>query len=182
MSENLYIQLIWEDPSTCEMNQSMLTPPIAIGRENQEMPEKLGHHEVSQLELIHKQVSRFHALITVANEQMYITDKSSNGTYLNGSQIRRGSQPLSSKDTIRIGPYKITAILVTEKDINSTDINREINNPSARVNIANKNTFFIWIIGVILMILLGAGVWFSVKTILNNLRPNLPENSLNNNP
>jgi pSer/pThr/pTyr-binding forkhead associated (FHA) protein len=182
MSESLYIQLIWEEPLTGEINQPMLTPPIAIGREKSQMPENLGIHGVSQVELINKQVSRFHALITVANEQLYITDKSSNGTYVNGRQIPKGSQPFSSKDTIRIGPYKITAILVTEKQLNSTDINREVNNPSGAVSIAQKNTFFIWIMGAILIIFLGVGVWFSVKTILDHLRPNLPEKSLNNNP
>lgn len=179
MSENLYIQLIWEDPITSELNQPLLIPPIVIGREKNEMPENLGSHQVSQVELIHKQVSRFHALITVANEQMYITDKSSNGTHLNGRQIPKGSQPFSSKDTIRIGPYKITAILVTDKQKNNTEINREINNPSGAVNQVKKNTIFLWIIGAVTMFLLATGVGFSVKGILDNLRPQLPERPLN---
>lgn len=172
MSENLYIQLIWEEPITGELNQPLLIPPIGIGREKNEIPEKLGSYPVSQVELIHKQVSRFHALITVANDRMYITDKSSNGTYINGRQISKGSQPFSSKDTIRIGPYKITAILVNQTNINNTDINREINNPSLRI--VKKNTVLLWFIGGIVMILLATGVGFTVKSILDNLRPQIP--------
>ncbi len=174
MSENLYVQLIWEEPITGELNQPLLMPPIAIGREVKEMPRNLGSYTVSHVELIHKQVSRFHALITVADQQMFITDKSSNGTYINGRLISKGSQQLSSKDTLRIGPYKITAILITEKQINSTDINRELSHSFTSTNTLGKNTVLLWFFGGILIIVLTAGVWFSVKSILDKLRPSLP--------
>jgi hypothetical protein len=180
MSDNLYVQLIWEEPITGELYQPLLTPPIVIGRDKKEMPEKLGSYPVSQLELIHKQVSRFHALITVANDQMYITDKSSNGTFINGRQIPKGSQIFSNKDTIRIGPYKITALLVEPRNSNNTDINREIVSPNSSVNFLRKNMIFIWLFSGILIIFLATGVGFGIKSILDNLRPNVPVQPINN--
>ncbi len=57
--------------------------------------------------LASKQISRFHALITETGGQLAIADHSSNGTFVNGQRIQ-GSQPLTSGDTVRIGPYEIT--------------------------------------------------------------------------
>jgi len=53
----------------------------------------------------HPVVSRFHAQIDLKNGTWFIEDlQSSNGTYVNGRQIR-SPHPLRPGDTIRIGPY-----------------------------------------------------------------------------
>ena len=53
----------------------------------------------------HPIVSRFHAQIDLKGGSWFIEDlHSSNGTYVNGRQIR-SQQPLRPGDTIRIGPY-----------------------------------------------------------------------------
>ena len=172
MSKVSYVRLIWQDPVSGDLNQPLLTPPICIGRDKEQMPKHLGNYTVSPLELVHKQVSRFHALITVANEQMYITDKSSNGTYFNGRLLsQKNSQLLSNKDTIRIGPYKITATLVTDKDINSTEINRDFVNISGEVPPVIKYKIFLWIAGVLVGILLSLGFGILIKNTLEKLRP-----------
>lgn len=100
------IQLSWEDPSG-ELTEQRLSVPIAFGREGSQLPPAIGSQQVSPIVLASKQISRFHALITETNGQLAIADHSSNGTFVNGQRIQ-GSQPLTSGDTVRIGPYEIT--------------------------------------------------------------------------
>lgn len=171
----MYIQLMWEDPETGELQQPLLMAPIAIGRETEQMPETVGGQKVSRLELASKEISRYHALITVANQQIYITDQSSNGTFLNGQPMRPGIQPLSSKDTLRMGPYKMTASLVREADLNATEQNRDRTNISGQGNSAQKNMMMIWVIGGVVLLLMGVGAWLLVSTLLERSRPRVPE-------
>ncbi|MGK7877426.1 MAG: FHA domain-containing protein [Xenococcaceae cyanobacterium] len=174
MSEPIYVQLMWEDPMTGELEQPILVAPIALGRKIDQMPEQLGEQPISHLELVHKRISRFHALITVANQQMYVTDKSSNGTFLNGRLIGKGSQPFSSKDTLRIGPYKITATLVGDNDENATELNSDRLNLFRSANRIQKNTLPIWLIGVLVLLLMSIGAWLLVSTLLKHSRPQVP--------
>jgi pSer/pThr/pTyr-binding forkhead associated (FHA) protein len=170
----MYVQLTWEDPVTGELQRSLLAPPIALGRDLQQMPEQLGEKAVSRLELADSQISRFHALITVANSQLYVTDQSTNGTFLNGRPIRPGIQPLSSKDTLRIGPYKITASLVRENDIDATEQNREQTNIPQLSHSLHKNVLVVWLIGALVLLFMGVGAWVLVSTLLENSRPRVP--------
>ncbi len=167
----MFVQLLWEDPTTGELKRPLLTPPIAIGRDTEQMPEELGDAPVSRLELADNQISRYHALITVANNQLYITDQSTNGTFLNGRPIRPGIQLLSSKDTLRIGPYKITATLVGENDLDATEQNREQINTPQPANSLHKNTLVIWLIGGCVLLFMGLGAWLLVSTLLERSRP-----------
>jgi FHA domain len=176
MPEPLYIQLTWEDPQTGEIQQPILAAPIAIGREKEQMPEYLGEQSVSRLELVDKQISRFHTLITVGNNQMYITDKSANGTFLNGQQISKGSQNFCSKDTVRIGPYKITATLMGDGDLNATELTRERPVVAPMSSALPKNPLLIWFLGGVVLLLMGLGGWLLVSMLLNQSRPQ-PENS-----
>lgn len=172
-TEPIYVQLMWEDPVTGELQQPLLTPPIALGRDISQMPEQLGEQAVSRLVLNHQQISRFHALITVTNHHLYITDQSTNGTFLNGRPIRQGIQPLSSKDTLRIGPYKITATLKRESELDATEQNREQTNfgkPSA----FPKNTLMVWLMGAGVLLFMSVGAWILVSTVLKNSRPQVP--------
>lgn len=174
---SLYVQLTWEDPVTGELQQPVLVPPIALGREIDQMPEHLGEKAVSRLELPHKQVSRFHALITLAERQLYITDRSANGTYLNGRLVEKGSHPLSSKDTLRIGPYKIIATLTQFDDSNSTELNVREHTHSTQGNPLQKNTLLMWLVGLGVLLLMGLGVWFVATTLLEQLRPRVPDSA-----
>ncbi|MBD0343762.1 MAG: FHA domain-containing protein [Coleofasciculus sp. Co-bin14] len=171
----MYVQLMWEDPETGELQQPLLVAPIAIGRETDQLPEQVGGQKVSRLELGSKEISRYHALITVTNQQMYITDQSSNGTFLNGQPIRPGIQPLSTKDTLRIGPYKMTANLIREGDLNATEQNRDRTNLSGQANAAQKNMLMVWGIGGLVLLLMGVGGWLLVSTLLERSRPRVPE-------
>lgn len=173
-ADPMYVQLMWEDPETGALQQPLLTAPITIGREIDQMPEQLGGQSVSRLELANKEISRYHALITVANQQMYITDQSTNGTFLNGQPIRAGIQPFSSKDTLRIGPYKFTATLIRESDLNATEQNRENTNVAGQSNSLQKNILMVWLIGGVVLLLMGVGAWLLVSTLLERSRPRVP--------
>jgi len=173
-AESKYVQLIWKDTATGELKQPLLAVPITIGREIDQMPEEVGGLSVSRLELNHQQISRYHALITVVNEKVYITDQSTNGTFLNGRPIPPGIQPLSSKDTLRIGPYKMTATLIRENDLDATERNREQTNLSQHFDSLPKNTLVIWLIGLIVLLLMGIGVGLLVNTLLKRSRPEVP--------
>ncbi len=170
----MYVQLMWEDPVTGELHRPILAAPIALGRDKEQMPEQLGEQLVSRLELADNQISRFHALITIANHQLYVTDQSTNGTFLNGRPIRPGIQPLSSKDTLRIGPYKITATLRLENDLDATEQNREQTNFSQQPPSLHKNALAIWLIGAGVLLFMGVGAWVLASTLLQRSRPRVP--------
>lgn len=175
-AEPMYVQLMWEDPETGELQQPLLTAPIAIGRETDQMPEQLGGQTVSRLELANKEVSRYHALITVVNQQMYITDQSTNGTFLNGQPLRPGTQPLSSRDTLRIGSYKMTASLIRNNDLNATQQNSTSasTNLTGQANAVQKNMLMVWLIGGFVLLLMGIGAWVVVSSLLERSRPRVP--------
>ncbi|HEY9634418.1 MAG TPA: FHA domain-containing protein [Coleofasciculaceae cyanobacterium] len=177
-AEPMYVQLVWEDPITGELKRPLLAPPIAIGRDLDQMPEHLGEHSVSRLKLADTQISRFHALLTVVNHQLYVTDQSTNGTFLNGRLIRPGiQQPLSSKDTLRIGSYKITATLKRENDHDVTEQNREQTHFPQQPNPLHKNKLLVWLIGALVLLFMGVGAWIVVSTLLERSRPRVPVTS-----
>ncbi|MBF2079774.1 MAG: FHA domain-containing protein [Synechococcales cyanobacterium T60_A2020_003] len=174
MPETSYVQLSWEDPVTGEMQCPLVAAPIAIGREVGQMPTQYAEQPVSQIELDHRQVSRFHALITVVNQQLCITDKSANGTFLNGRSLTQQNQPFSSGDTIRIGPYKITASLVREKDHSATELTID---PNANARKPSSQGGLIWLVGLVVLLLIGLGTWLAVTALLERSRPPLPQSS-----
>ncbi|MBE9125416.1 FHA domain-containing protein [Coleofasciculus sp. LEGE 07081] len=171
----MYIQLRWEDPETGEVKRSLLVAPIAVGREADQMPEQWGGRAVSRLELVHQEISRFHALISVENNKLYVTDQqSANGTFLNGRRVRQSTQPFGSKDTLRIGPYKMTATLMRENDLNATAQNPDQSNLSPPVKSLSKNTLIVWTIGVGVLLLAGFGAWAAFSALLEQSRPQVP--------
>jgi hypothetical protein len=167
------IQLRWEDPDTGMVKEPVLQVPVAIGRESPKMPEQWGGMEVTKLELPHKQVSRFHALITAVNEQFYVTDKSANGTFLNGRPIQKEGQPFGSKDTLRIGPYKITVAIARDGLTNSTELNLDYKPSASDASGIRKNAVVIWSIGIVVLLLMGVGSWKLAQTLLEQSRPQI---------
>ena len=169
--ETVLVQLKWEDPDTGEFHSLSFEPPIAIGRESPQMPDQWGNQPVAHLEMPHRQVSRFHALITLVNRQLYVTDKSANGTFLNGRLIQPDAQPLSSNDTLRIGPYKITAALVRHRDTSSTELNLDYSQVEGAKSSPNANSMLIWLAGIAVLLLMGLGTWGLFRMVLERSRP-----------
>lgn len=121
----MQIQLNWEDPTTGELYEPILPVPVAFGREADQIPANVGEQQVSPIVLASKQVSRFHTLIALTDGQLTIADHSSNGTFVNGQLLQKSSQPLTSGDTLRIGPYEITVtVLLTGNTVvtNATEV------------------------------------------------------------
>ena len=179
--EAIAIQLSWQDPETGESQYASRQLPVAIGREASKMPVQLEHLPVSHLELEHQQVSRCHAVISMVNRQLHIADKSANGTFLNGRLIEKSGEVLTPKDTIRIGPYKLTAVVVNSKDANSTELNHEYSHVAKGELSAEPNAILGWVLGGVVLLLLGIGLWFAARALLNQARPTLdpePESSL----
>ncbi len=112
MTNNLQIQLSWEDPATGEWREPVLNIPIAFGREFVAMPEEMAGRRVTRMLLTSDQVSRFHALIDWEGNQLVVTDQNStNGIFVNGErQIRR---VLNSGDILQIGSHIITVTFIT---------------------------------------------------------------------
>lgn len=115
------IQLSWEDPTSGELYERLLPVPVAFGREANQIPASVGEQQVTPIILASKNVSRFHALIASINGQLTIADHSSNGTIVNGQRMQQSSQPLSSGDTLRIGPYEITVTVPSQGNTTVTN-------------------------------------------------------------
>ena len=165
------IQLSWQDPATGTPHHSVYQAPVAIGRETAQMPDVLGNQPVSHLELAHKQVSRYHALISVINHQLQITDKSANGTFLNGRPVRKDSQIFTIKDTVRIGPFKITVEIVKDRETNATELSLERSYLAKAQTGTNPNAIAVWLMGGLVLALLGWGTWAIAQVLLKNARP-----------
>lgn len=172
------IQLSWDDPTTGMPHHSVYQAPVAIGRETTQMPEVLGNQPVSHLKLDHKQVSRYHALISVINHQFQITDKSANGTFLNGRPVRQNSQIFTIKDTVRIGPFKITVELLKERETNATELNLERSDLAKPQTGTNPNAIAVWLMGGLVLVLLGWGIWAIAQVLLKNARPTVEPSAL----
>ena len=177
VDEPVVIQLSWEDPMTGKSHRTALPVPVAIGREPAKMLEHWGDQPVSCLELAHNQVSRYHAVITVLDNQLYITDKSANGTFLNGRRVRSDGQFFTRKDTLRIGPFKITASVVDSDTTGSTELNIDQEPLVKPVRNANPNTILVWLLGVIILLLLGVGIWGAAQVLLERFRPSVSPSS-----
>ncbi|MDZ8183853.1 MAG: FHA domain-containing protein [Nostoc sp. ChiSLP02] len=111
MTNQLKIQLSWEDPATGERREPMLNVPIAFGREFARLPAELGGQRVSRMLLNSNEVSRYHALIDWEQNHLVVIDQGSvNGVYVNGQEQKRSI--LSNGDTLQIGPYLIAVKFV----------------------------------------------------------------------
>ena len=172
------VQLSWDDPATGTPHHSVCQAPVAIGREVAQMPDMYGNQPISHLALDHKQVSRYHALITVINHQLQITDKSANGTFLNGRPVRQGSQIFTIKDTVRIGPFKITVELVKDRETNATELSVDRSYMAKAQTGTNPNAIAVWLIGGLVLILLGWGTWAIAQVLLKNARPTVESRTL----
>jgi pSer/pThr/pTyr-binding forkhead associated (FHA) protein len=133
----MQIQLSWEDPVTGEMRQPVFNIPVALGREITQMPTNIDGQQVSRAVFRSEEISRFHALIGLVSGQITISDRSANGSFINGEKIHNSSKPLSSGDTLQIGPYSVTiGLLVTAETDPTKILNQEstiIFNPNTNI-------------------------------------------------
>ncbi|MDZ7950988.1 FHA domain-containing protein [Nostoc sp. DedQUE09] len=107
MTNDLQIQLSWEEPATGERREPLLNMPIAFGREFARLPAELRGVRVSRMLLNSNEVSRYHALIDWEQDHLVVIDQGSvNGVYVNGQPQTRSV--LINGDTLQIGPYVIT--------------------------------------------------------------------------
>lgn len=59
-------------------------------------------------------VSRTHAILELIDDTLYITDKSSNGTHVNGQLLTKGEQyPVKSHDTVIFGGLHYHLVIQT---------------------------------------------------------------------
>ena len=116
------IQLSWDEPVTGEQHQLIFTTPVAIGRKLNEVltdPEK---QRFSQAVLKSPQVSALHAVITDDDEQLFIEDRSTNGTRVNEQKISSIPYPIVSGDVLRIKPYTLIVTILDREVINATEV------------------------------------------------------------
>lgn len=106
------IQLTWKDAGSQETIQQDFSLPLGIGRDSTRIPDSYEEQSLSKAVFNHSQVSGFHAVIHLVNGEITFTDKSRNGTSINGgSFLTSFSQPLHDGDVLQIGEYKITVTL-----------------------------------------------------------------------
>jgi len=136
------IQLNWTDPAKVESQEAVYQLPVAIGREGERIPNNYQGQQLSKAVFNNQEISGFHALIILENGQLIIEDKSTNGMTVNEELLHQASQPLSSGDILKIGPYTITFTLLPEflgtQVSNRFPVNRiNINEPQEAAESAN---------------------------------------------
>ncbi|MCS7030088.1 MAG: FHA domain-containing protein [Gloeomargarita sp. SKYG116] len=173
MEETIYVQLTWNDPQTGAVTQHTYTPPIAIGREYEQMPSRLGGKTVNRVVLPDRQISRFHALITSSGGQVILTDRSANGTELNGERLHQASRVLHGHDVIRLGSHRITITLATTNDPDATQINATTTGAPTTVTPKRSSSYtgLMIILALVLVIVAAAAAWTLVTTLLEQFRP-----------
>ncbi|MFN5594856.1 MAG: FHA domain-containing protein [Aphanizomenon sp.] len=118
----MQITLISENKLTQEQEKQVFPLPVALGRDITQLPAVINGETVSPVVLLDssKQISRFHAQITLENNELYVEDKSANGTELNGEKLIKERRALNSGDRLGIGNYTITVVPVRAEDENDT--------------------------------------------------------------
>ncbi len=129
-SGTLQIQLSYQDPETRQDRRMTFTPPIAIGRVFQEMPNQLDGRRVSRLVLNQDRISRYHALIDLDLDQVVVIDQNSrNGIFVNG--VRQTQTVLVTGDILQIGHYEITVKALPQPSIIQFNPNTGLPDPNS---------------------------------------------------
>lgn len=121
------IQLTWTNSTNQEQQQVRGSLPIALGRDLEEMPAEIEGKPVSRIVLENGQISRFHLLLVESDAGVLASDRSKNGTYLNGQRFHQTEQPVVSGDRLQLGAYNIT---LAWRSVRSTDATQVIALPS----------------------------------------------------
>jgi pSer/pThr/pTyr-binding forkhead associated (FHA) protein len=106
------VRLTWQDLSTGEQQSVFATPPIAFGRDWNQLPAQHQGQSVTRVLLTGSRVSRFHALIQTVQDRVQLSDQnSSNGVQVNA--VPESVCLLKTGDRIQIGSYQITIVLAS---------------------------------------------------------------------
>ncbi|MFN6485143.1 MULTISPECIES: FHA domain-containing protein [unclassified Nostoc] len=145
MTNDLQIQLSWEEPATGERREPRLNMPIAFGREFARLPAELRGVRVSRMLLNSNEVSRYHALIDWEQDHLVVIDQGSvNGVYVNGQPQTRSI--LVNGDTLQIGPYLIAVTFAANASAPDTSppstihFNANTNRPDPSLPVAQPLT------------------------------------------
>ena len=107
MTSMFQVQLSWKEPATQKSREPHLSLPIAFGREFAHIPAEIDNQRISRIVLSSNQVSLYHAIIDLEQNDLVVTDQNSrNGILVNGQRQKRCI--LANGDTLQIGPYIIT--------------------------------------------------------------------------
>lgn len=109
----MQVRLCWDDPVNGEQ-YPVFTLPVALGRDLDRMPTDYEGVALSRALLPSEQVSRFHALLLMEGDQLFLEDRSKNGSCINTERIQGQRRPITAGDILTIGPYTITVTLVQE--------------------------------------------------------------------
>lgn len=107
----ILVQLSWLEINTNQQQSLQLRLPIAIGKDQNTLPNDLDGNQVSPLVLSDRSVSRYHALLVFEQGNVVVIDQNStNGVLLNGALLEKGlglRSTLASGDRLTIGRYEV---------------------------------------------------------------------------
>lgn len=99
---------------------------------------RIGRAIVNELVVDSERVSRLHAVVTVDDAFVTITDLDSrNGTFVNGARIQ--AQPLMNGDNIRIGDCEMR-FLAGDQEVTPVEALRLMTIPGLLVDLDNRGT------------------------------------------
>ena len=93
------LQLNWDDPNRGPQ-QWMASPPIAVGRNIDDLPLVLDGEAVERLVLKGQGVSRLHAVLVEDEDGVAIVDRSKNGTMVNGQLLHNRKNKVAKRSPI----------------------------------------------------------------------------------
>lgn len=116
------VYLEWEDPVTTDLQKQYARLPVALGRDLDKVLKPNQKQVFSKVTLSSQQVSRFHAIIRFANNQLLLEDRSANGTEINGKKVIKGTTSLKDMDELKIGPYFVKVSFTPEPVEEATQV------------------------------------------------------------
>jgi pSer/pThr/pTyr-binding forkhead associated (FHA) protein len=116
------VHLDWEDPATGELQSWDIRLPVALGRDLEQALDEKQKRVFSKITLDSQQVSRLHAVLRFASNQLLLEDRSANGTVVNGKKLVRGISALNNMDAVQIGPYTINVTFTVETASDKTEV------------------------------------------------------------
>lgn len=116
------IQLTWTDAASHEQQQIRSSLPVALGRDLSEIPSEIEGQPVSRIVLESGQISRFHLLLTERDAQVMASDRSRNGTYLNGQRFHQTDRPVFSGDRLQVGNLNILLTWHSARQVDNNKI------------------------------------------------------------
>jgi pSer/pThr/pTyr-binding forkhead associated (FHA) protein len=117
----LWVELVWDDPATGEVQGQRCRLPLALGRDPQQIPNTIQGLPVTKLTRFSSlQVSRYHVLIEGQDFPLTVTNYGQAGLRVN--QVPTTNGMLQSGDALQVGPYAITLTAAAPSGLAATRI------------------------------------------------------------